>query len=373
MSRIVSYINADVVCPSGYYRICQYFRDEPTFTTHTLMPQWVFGRWHSMSARLHSLFAPIVYIVIVCRTTFHLLQDLVAMMFGQHRVVIVQRMTCPRHLPLLTAWLLKQVAKKADRLIWDFDDNIIGSGAMSKKEQDILSLYADSIVVTSEFLRDYVPEPHRHKVVLMPTTDGDMVNHDCQQLLDKRLADFDNSLNIIWVGTGSGNMGYVRRIVPALDEAAGEMKHYGRKLTLTVVSNITLDLPVEHLVVRNIAWTHDRCIEEILKAHIGIMPLQSNIYTLGKGGFKLIQYLSASLPVMASNVGYNERVVVPEVGVLLNDEDDLSGWNPSLYPSFTDKQQYALTSRAAFERYQTFFSYDANRAKWMEMVKNVNQ
>lgn len=369
MSRIVAYINADVVCPSGYYRICQYFRDEDSFTTHTLMPQWVFTHWHRMSHFMHSLCAPLVYVIIVCRTTFNLLTDLIAMLFGQRRVVIVQRMVCPRHLPLITAWLLKKVATRADRVIWDFDDNIIGSGAMSVKEKDILAMYAECIVVTSQFLCDYVPEQYRHKVVFMPTTDGDMVHYDRQMLLDRRLATFDSQLDLIWVGTGSGNLGYVQRIVPALDAAASMMQQHGRRLTLTIVSNIQLKAKTEHLVIKNVRWTHDRCIEEILKAHAGIMPLQSNLYTLGKGGFKLIQYLSASLPVIASNVGYNANVVVPEVGVLLNDENDITGWNPSLYPSLTDKNEYARTTQAAFNRYQSLFSYDANRDQWRKMTE----
>lgn len=369
MSRIVAYINADVVCPSGYYRICQFFRDEESFTTHTLMPQWVYRRWHQMSPMMHSLCAPIVYVIIACRTTFNLLFDLISMLIGQHRIIIVQRMICPRHLPIITAWLLKQVVCKADRVIWDFDDNIIGSGAMSVKEKDILAEHAEHIVVTSQFLCDYVPEKYRHKVVFLPTTDGDMIHYDRQQLLDNRLATFDSQLDMIWVGTGSGNLGYVRRIVPSLDSAARVMQQQGRQLTLTIVSNIPLKADVKHLVIRNVRWTHDRCIEEILKAHVGIMPLQANLYTLGKGGFKLIQYLSASLPVIASNVGYNANVVVPEVGVLLDDENDITGWNPTLYPSLTNRDAYTLATQSAFARYQSLFSYDANREQWRKMTK----
>ena len=46
------------------------------------------------------------------------------------------------------------------------------------------------------------------------------------------------------------------------------------------------------------------------------MPLPDSPWERGKCGFKLIQYMAAGLPVVASPVGVNDRIVSPGVGYL---------------------------------------------------------
>jgi len=42
---------------------------------------------------------------------------------------------------------------------------------------------------------------------------------------------------------------------------------------------------------------------------VGIMPLPDNLWAWGKCGYKLIQYLAAGVPVVASPVGLNLDIV----------------------------------------------------------------
>ena len=58
-------------------------------------------------------------------------------------------------------------------------------------------------------------------------------------------------------------------------------------------------------------------MKEIISAHIGIMPLPDNDFTRGKGGFKLIQYMSTAMPVIASAVGFNKQIVTKDFGYLV--------------------------------------------------------
>lgn len=371
MNKVVAYINANVVCPSGYYRVVQYFKNDSDFATRPLMPIWVYTHWHRQSALLHKLFAPLVLLLIICRVTAHLTRDLINIKRGVTQCVIIQRTICPKYMPFFTYLLLKKVAQSANKLIWDFDDNIIENRAISVKEKELLCKYASTIIVTSEFLRDKLPAKYHDKVMFLPTTDGDMIDVDRRELADARTGTFDKELRILWVGTGSGNLGFVKRIVPQLEETAKLMQsRYGRATTLTIVSNIALEMQTQHLKIRNITWTHDEAIREILSNHIGIMPLQTTYYTLGKGGFKLIQYMSASLPVVASAVGYNTKVVTPDCGILLNDTDDLQGWELTRYAFATNKDEYKKMCDGAFARYNERFSYAYNKKQWDLLCNN---
>ncbi len=58
------------------------------------------------------------------------------------------------------------------------------------------------------------------------------------------------------------------------------------------------------------------------------MPLSDDDWTRGKGGFKLLQYMAARLPTVASPVGVNREIVAEgETGFLAADS---AGWERSL-------------------------------------------
>ena len=58
-----------------------------------------------------------------------------------------------------------------------------------------------------------------------------------------------------------------------------------------------------------VEWNEGTEIAEVQRFTIGIMPLLDRGFERGKSGFKLIQYMSCGLPVMASPVGVNSSIV----------------------------------------------------------------
>lgn len=59
-------------------------------------------------------------------------------------------------------------------------------------------------------------------------------------------------------------------------------------------------------------WEAETELEDLLKMHIGIMPLKKGPWFEGKCGFKLIQYLSCGIPAVASPVGVNPEILLHE-------------------------------------------------------------
>src|SRR5437868_4766686 len=58
----------------------------------------------------------------------------------------------------------------------------------------------------------------------------------------------------------------------------------------------------------------------LCRGDIGIAPTPSDQWTLGKCGFKILQYMAAGLPVIASPVGANEQIVQEGVTGILPSE-----------------------------------------------------
>lgn len=85
---------------------------------------------------------------------------------------------------------------------------------------------------------------------------------------------------------------------------------------------------------------------------IGVMPLPDTPYTRAKAGFKLLQYMAAGLPVVASPVGINPELVrESEAGLLA---DGIGEWEEALRELARDaelRREMGVRGRAFVERY----------------------
>ncbi len=103
-----------------------------------------------------------------------------------------------------------------------------------------------------------------------------------------------------WVGVGH-NLAYLRWAAPALRDVVAR-----HGIRLRVLSDRPLALrgiPVEHR-----PWRFDTQDAEISRFDVGIMPLSPDPYSAGKAAYKLLQYLAAGVPSVASAVGMNVEV-----------------------------------------------------------------
>lgn len=117
----------------------------------------------------------------------------------------------------------------------------------------------------------------------------------------RRQSSADSRITIGWTG-GGGNVAYLRSIEKVLSEIAKL-----HPIRLKIISSMSLQL--SEVEVDFVPWDRDSEYREICSFDIGIMCLPDNPYTRGKAGFKLLLYMAAGIPSVASAVGANNDIV----------------------------------------------------------------
>jgi glycosyltransferase involved in cell wall biosynthesis len=134
-----------------------------------------------------------------------------------------------------------------------------------------------------------------------------------------------------------------------------------RLVTIADVSVRSRKIPVEH-----VAWSVDAEAEVLTHGDIGIAPTPLDRWTLGKCGFKILQYMAAGLPVIASPVGANSGLVRPgETGLL---PEHVNDWPDAIAPPGRrrpGRQRMGLAGREAVERE---FRLDDAADAWAELL-----
>jgi glycosyltransferase involved in cell wall biosynthesis len=141
-----------------------------------------------------------------------------------------------------------------------------------------------------------VARPAARAIAILPTS----IDISCYRATT---AAPDDPPTIVWIGSPE-NLVYLEMIRPALARLAA------RHLTLKVrvICSAFPDWPEIH--VERVAWSAATEAESLAAAHIGVMPLSDDEWARGKCAFKLLQYMAASLPCVASPVGANTEAVI---------------------------------------------------------------
>lgn len=347
---------------TAYYRIYQYLDNIEGITQkyNIMYPLWVQNNFMPVS-RHSKVMQIVIYFIALSNVSLSLFYDL----FKRPNVIIIHKRLISRYMPYYISFLLSLIKKRGTKIIWDFDDHLVEGREMTQKSFNFFSKIADQIIVTHQFLKSLISEQYIHKVNILPTTDGDMYKlRDLAILKSERLQSLQCEVRLVWVATSS-NIPNLVPILPYLDKVASILMKTNRRLVLKVVCDKPLTYNAEYLSIENIKWTRNLAIKNMEESHIGIMPLNNTTYNKGKGGFKLVQYISFALPCIGSNVGYN-KYVINNCGYLVENETE---WITAIL-MLSDLEQWNMFSEKAYQHWINYFSYERNLDFWETCIKN---
>jgi glycosyltransferase involved in cell wall biosynthesis len=216
------------------------------------------------------------------------------------------------------------MARLARRRVFDVDDAIYvrkprrlgepaGDSPWRRRKFAATCRWVDVVAAGNEVLAG-VARATAGEVAILPTS------IDTSAYLPTRLAASDPP-TIAWIGSPE-NLVYLEMLRPALVRLT--VRH--PTLKLRVICSAFPDWPGVH--VERVPWSSASEAHSLAAAHIGVMPLTDDEWARGKCAFKLLQYMAAALPCVASPVGANTEAVVDGVNGLHARND--AEWEQSL-------------------------------------------
>jgi glycosyltransferase involved in cell wall biosynthesis len=214
------------------------------------------------------------------------------------------------HRKTLTAWDAWALDGAAHRLLYDFDDAIMYN-THSPTSPDPRRLHrfrrtmtrAHLVIAGSPVLAEHAQREGARHVALVPT------GLDSRQYPMKAHYDTKGPLRLAWIGSHT-----TLKQLTALEsvlEAAGKALP---KVILRVIADVPLE--VKGLKVENMPWQPDTEGALLAECDIGIAPLADTPLAQGKCGFRVLQYMAAGLPVVASPVGVQADYVQTNINGL---------------------------------------------------------
>ena len=225
---------------------------------------------------------------------------------------------------------------------------------------DGLMAKAALVVGGNNYLAQRARDAGARCVAVLPT----VIDLDRYPLRSKDLvtaASMDCLPRIVWIGSPS-TVRYLQLLREPLQVLA---KHHS--FVLRVIGGGVLDLP--GVLVEVVDWSEDTEVKNISACDIGVMPLLDSSWERGKCGYKLIQYMACSLPVVASNVGVNVEIVQHgENGFLANSPDE---WVTTLGKLLGDKSLSAQLGLAGRQQVERSYCIQKTGPRMAELLRSV--
>jgi glycosyltransferase involved in cell wall biosynthesis len=164
-----------------------------------------------------------------------------------------------------------------------------------------------------------------------------------------------------WIGTPV-TAPYLASLARPLRQLAAEAP-----LELLVIGAPDFVLP--GIVCRHEPWSESSETASIARCHVGVMPLSDDSWSRGKSGYKLIQYMAAGRPAVASPVGANQSIVADgETGFLASGPAE---WYERLRRLRDDPALRQSMGKAARERVAETYSLQVAAPRLAAALRHV--
>lgn len=223
---------------------------------------------------------------------------------GRFDAVILQR-------KLLDSVSLAALRRSAKFLAFDFDDAVVYRDSYSPKGHHCprrkvrfsnTVRCADQILAGNSFLAQ-LAEDHgarSQKVRYMPTC-VDLERYETIRAEAARRP-ADDPFVMVWVGSSSTLQG--------LEATSGLWNGIGEHVPAAVLRVVCDRFPrFDRLAVEPVVWSEETEIEWIVASDAGVSHVPNDLWSRGKCGLKVLQYMAAGLPVLTNPVGVHVEMI----------------------------------------------------------------
>jgi glycosyltransferase involved in cell wall biosynthesis len=167
---------------------------------------------------------------------------------------------------------------------------------------------------------------------------------------------------IAWIGSPE-NLIYLDMIRPAL--ARLTKRH--PTLKMRVICSKFPDW--NDVNVERVPWSSATEAHSLAGAHMGVMPLTDDAWSRGKCAFKLLQYMAAALPCVASPVGANTEAVLD--GINGFHATDVDAWEASLQKLILSPELRAKFGAKGRQHVEQRYALSSYRANYINLLRRL--
>jgi len=266
---------------------------------------------------------------------------------GRCDVVLIHREAALFGPPLIEA-LIARVLKKP--VVFDFDDaiHLPSPGSVHGRLATALKYpqktpktirMSRAVVVGNRHLEEYARALNPH-VTLIPTVVDARVVQPARERTGEPgdsgatgRVHRDRKTVLGWIGTHS-TYPYLEALFPVLRRIA-----HSHSIVLRVVG-AGREIAIPGVEVDNRTWSLKSELGDLQSFDIGLYPILEDQWSLGKSGFKAIQYMAVGIPAVCSPVGATCDIV----------HDGVHGFLPSNADEWTERLLHLIEDAALRER-----------------------
>jgi len=252
---------------------------------------------------------------------------------------------------------LSIIRAAAKKIVYDFDDAVMygsrgESSTRARKFRNMVKC-ADAVFCGNHFLLQEAKKQRIDNLYHVPT----VVNTTEYNVKDHTET---KPITVGWIGSKSTLrylMDLEQLVLNALDQ----------DVVFKIVADKSLNTNAPNVVFEK--WTATREKDLLRSFDIGVMPLRNDVWSRGKCGLKLIQYMASGLPSIAHPFGAAQEIITDGVnGILRSDVDD---WRAAIEMLSSDIQQRIRIGKAARDTIEERYSLRIWGPRGTEIIQSI--
>ena len=266
-------------------------------------------------------------------------------------------------MPFSNIFFEKLFIKFSKKIIYDIDDlvfllktskeNWIASYLKSSEKYFYLMKKSNFVITCTPYLNQIASKYNTKTIDISSTINTEKYNFkNCK-----------NSKQLVLGWSGSYSTGpYLKLIEEVIQYVV--LKHNLKLLVIGAKKKY-----IKNVVHELIPWNAESEVEDLKKIDIGLYPLPDEEWVYGKSGLKAIQFMALGIPVVASAIGANYRVIDNGVnGFLAKNYNDWINSIDILCKNFSLREKMGKNAR---DKVVKNFSIESNKNIYLKVFDKI--